>query len=118
MAVADRLMRIESWARQAVARKPGHAASIAALWRFRLEALREGLIDPVPGESPKTIEARIDALEEAFAGAGRCNRCGRSLSDPESKKRGIGPDCWAHLQATNAAVEGRRSTNEESPSCP
>jgi len=26
--------------------------------------------------------------------AGRCGKCGRTLTDPESIQRGIGPECW------------------------
>lgn len=29
--------------------------------------------------------------------ADRCRVCGRGLSDLESRKRGVGPDCWANL---------------------
>lgn len=28
---------------------------------------------------------------------GKCYVCGRKLTDPNSKARGIGPDCWAAL---------------------
>ena len=27
--------------------------------------------------------------------AGRCGKCGRQLTDPESIQRGIGPECWS-----------------------
>jgi hypothetical protein len=29
--------------------------------------------------------------------AGKCGRCGLTLTDPESIERGIGPDCWATM---------------------
>ncbi len=29
--------------------------------------------------------------------AGKCGRCGRTLTTPESIKRGIGPECWTML---------------------
>ena len=32
---------------------------------------------------------------------GRCCRCGRVLSTPESCDRGIGPECWKHLNGGN-----------------
>jgi hypothetical protein len=35
-----------------------------------------------------------DAFEAELALAGRCRRCGRALSDPESVRRGVGPDCY------------------------
>ena len=28
---------------------------------------------------------------------GRCGFCNRPLTDPESQRRGIGPDCWASI---------------------
>lgn len=34
-----------------------------------------------------------ESLEAELAGAGRCKRCGRPLTDPESIAAGIGPDC-------------------------
>lgn len=36
-----------------------------------------------------------DMLESQLAGAGRCIRCGRALTDSTSLQRGVGPDCWA-----------------------
>ena len=27
----------------------------------------------------------------------RCQKCGKSLSDPESMIRGFGPDCWEEI---------------------
>lgn len=37
-------------------------------------------------------EARA-ALEALLSHLGRCRRCGRALSDPESLRRGVGPEC-------------------------
>lgn len=34
-----------------------------------------------------------------YGQSGQCAVCGRSLKDPESLKRGIGPECLAKLQA-------------------
>lgn len=34
-----------------------------------------------------------ERLEAALVMIGRCRRCGRGLTDPDSVKRGIGPDC-------------------------
>ncbi|RQW76718.1 MAG: hypothetical protein EHM14_15940 [Methanothrix sp.] len=36
--------------------------------------------------------------------AGRCGRCGRLLTTPESIERGIGPECWDIMHG-GAAVE-------------
>jgi hypothetical protein len=41
----------------------------------------------------RTVDA--ERLETALAAAGRCKVCGRSLRDPESVTRGIGPECWS-----------------------
>jgi hypothetical protein len=38
---------------------------------------------------------RAEALEDGLRAAGRCQDCGRRLSDPVSVAAGIGPDCRA-----------------------
>lgn len=40
----------------------------------------------------KPIQARY-AIEHA----GRCGKCGRLLTTPESVRRGIGPECWERM---------------------
>lgn len=30
---------------------------------------------------------------------GRCKKCGKKLTDPESRLRGYGPECWEELVA-------------------
>jgi hypothetical protein len=37
--------------------------------------------------------ALAEALEGELVTAGRCRRCGRTLTDPDSLAKGIGPDC-------------------------
>lgn len=37
--------------------------------------------------------ARVEHFAAQLRALGRCVRCGRELSDPESIARGIGPDC-------------------------
>jgi hypothetical protein len=32
---------------------------------------------------------------------GRCGRCGRALTTPESVERGIGPECWTQMSGGN-----------------
>ena len=54
---------------------PGKLARQAAYWRRQ--------------SRPQEAER----LEAALAVEGRCRRCGRSLRDPESVARGIGPEC-------------------------
>jgi hypothetical protein len=36
--------------------------------------------------------------------AGKCGRCGRTLTTPDSIKRGIGPECWSMLGMNPVAV--------------
>ena len=35
---------------------------------------------------------------------GRCRKCGRKLTDPISRKRGFGPECWAEIASLAEAV--------------
>jgi hypothetical protein len=35
---------------------------------------------------------------------GRCGRCGRLLTVPESVERGIGPECWSKMTAVNPTL--------------
>lgn len=46
-------------------------------------------------------DAQFAAQGMAFYGirTGRCGRCGRRLTDPESIRRGIGPECAALVRA-------------------
>lgn len=37
--------------------------------------------------------AGAERLEADLVRAGRCRRCGRALTDPESIAAGVGPDC-------------------------
>jgi hypothetical protein len=41
-----------------------------------------------------------------------CANCGRTLIDPISLQRGIGPECWDHLQPLIAAAQRIRSSDE------
>lgn len=46
----------------------------------------------------------VKPLEEKGFGLhheGRCGRCGRLLTTPESIERGIGPECWTHMHGGN-----------------
>ena len=38
----------------------------------------------------------MNALADYGKVLNKCGHCGRSLTDPESRARGIGPDCWEH----------------------
>lgn len=46
-----------------------------------------------------------------YRGVGKCNICGRILTDPQSVQRGIGPECWevyqARLAQEDAGNEGQ-----------
>jgi hypothetical protein len=47
-----------------------------------------------------------ELFEAQLVRTGRCKRCGRPLSDPESLERGVGPDCWAANAATYQVRDG------------
>jgi hypothetical protein len=47
-----------------------------------------------------------DRLEVALVAEGRCRSCGRPLTDPESVRLGIGPDCLTK-QGKGAENENR-----------
>ncbi len=32
----------------------------------------------------------------------RCQKCGKKLTDPDSMKRGYGPECWASITGISA----------------
>lgn len=56
---------------------------------------------PAPGVGSATLAAVLRVIWEggSLGGAevkhaGKCGRCGRLLTDPESLERGIGPVCW------------------------
>jgi hypothetical protein len=44
----------------------------------------------------ETMSAPLPGLE--FFHAGKCCRCGRELTVPESIERGIGPECWEKMK--------------------
>lgn len=51
------------------------------------------------------LQVVVDAILGDVAGtrglfveiSGKCYICGRRLTDPASKMRGVGPDCWARV---------------------
>ena len=43
---------------------------------------------------------------------GRCKKCGKRLTDPESRLRGYGPECWEELVAK---IRASASEDEEKP---
>lgn len=78
-----------SWAQHLVRRSPGKAAARAAYLRTLADR------NETAGQADAAAEhlERADQLEHALHAAVRCIRCGRRLTDPDSKARGIGPDC-------------------------
>jgi hypothetical protein len=47
----------------------------------------------------KFVLENLDMCREAFGQVvGRCGCCGRALTDPDSKMRGIGPECIKGMQ--------------------
>jgi len=60
---------------------PETSAPVRAARFFCERVIRDGAI-------PDGLEVRHE---------GRCGRCGRALTTPESVDRGIGPECWAAM---------------------
>jgi hypothetical protein len=74
--------------------------------------IRRGAAHPLAGVDLATVAANMlnldeighliaadpeRARQEFSRFTGRCYVCGRLLTDPDSKVRGIGPDCWRAL---------------------
>lgn len=86
-------------------RHPVKAAANRDTMRLRLEDL-EGAVG-VPGStyppaSPAGVSyrradarGRVVGYDAGLRSSSSCHRCGRSLKDPVSQRRGVGPDCWA-----------------------
>lgn len=81
--------------------RPGVTARNAQLYRARAKRARKA-------HERQEYEHYAEQLENQLAAARRCRRCGRSLEDPESVKRGIGPECWKEERA----VEGSPTAAE------
>lgn len=47
-------------------------------------------------ERARLTEA-LEGIAAGFADSPVCSRCGRSLTDPESVARGVGPSCSEHM---------------------
>lgn len=66
------------------------------------ERLRECLRDETDYLKKADVEYVLEFLEESRAEfgrlAGRCGCCGKTLTDPDSKMRGIGPECIKGIQ--------------------
>lgn len=45
----------------------------------------------------KILQAKLLHITEQLRVAGACRECGRTLSDPASVARGVGPECQARL---------------------
>lgn len=50
-------------------------------------------------------EATAEALEDALSRAGRCQDCGRALTDEASVEAGRGPVCSAKAKAVTVAQQ-------------
>lgn len=35
-----------------------------------------------------------------------CQKCGKKLTDPESMRRGYGPECWSQISGISTADSG------------
>lgn len=43
-----------------------------------------------------------------------CQKCGKKLTDPESMRRGYGPECWARISGVQS-IEQIKDGKEEIP---
>ena len=43
---------------------------------------------------------------------GRCRKCGRKLTDPISRERGFGPECWGEI---TSRAEALAASEEDEP---
>jgi hypothetical protein len=68
-------------------RCPGKAA--------RYLAKMQADVDWVGEIEARRLVAAIAGLQEGLRASAHCSRCGKSLTDPTSVARGVGPDCWA-----------------------
>ena len=89
----DRWEEPGHWRRAAIVRSGVHVVwtgrAQQARWFPRVAGVLAALIDPAVRVWPKGVRV--------FAAA-HCARCSRELSDPHSKERGIGPECWDVVQ--------------------
>lgn len=74
-----------------------------------------------PGDIPKAV-AELETLAAFFVAVGRdpeatmatgargaCGLCGKVLTDPESMRRGIGPECYRSMVKANALISSFQS---------
>lgn len=73
--------------RRFAVRCPGKAA--------RYLARMQGDVERVGEIEARRLTAAITGLRAGLHASAHCLRCGKSLTDPASVARGIGPDCWA-----------------------
>ena len=52
-------------------------------------------VDRVAELEARRLVAAMAGLKEGLRASAHCSRCGKSLTDPTSVARGVGPDCWA-----------------------
>ncbi len=69
-------------------RHPAKTAAQAARYRALAKASGHAV-------SAAEYLAAAERAEAALAAADRCRHCGRALTDPVSRARGIGSTCWA-----------------------
>lgn len=72
---------------------PGKMAKARGWHTSQAERFRQRGEDSRADEQARYAAKYSDTLRSC----GRCQMCGKTLSDPVSVERGIGPDCWQQV---------------------
>lgn len=79
----------------------------------RSEAAKRGAATRSARKERRVYEIAKAVLRESVSPAARCSLCGRGLTDEQSRRRGVGPECWGDVLraverlASGAQVVGR-----------
>ena len=94
--------------------KPGVATKKLGQCRTRIAQIDAGVIVGVHANRDEALNMH-DRLELACRETGRCQRCGRELTDPVSVAQGVGRDCLRELQQRAEAEDFARTHTKPAP---